>query len=218
MRPHRLLAALWFGSATFLMLASSAAFRAAGSPTVAADVVGSMLTRWHYIALAAPLALFALELRHVRRVVLIVLFASVLLAATQSFVDLRIRAIRNASFVPISELSREDPVRRRFGALHGVSMMLLALQAIAAAFVVAARDARAEEAKPLMYEVPNPTDEGTYQVVRNAEGQFSIWPSERDLLDGWSAVGVSGSRTTCLEYILQQWEKFRPQLPELPPQ
>lgn len=142
---RRLVAALWFGSAAFLMLASSAAFRAAGSPTVAADVVGSMLTRWHYIALAAPLALFALELRRVRRVVLMVLFVSVLLAAVQSFVDLRIRAIRSASFVPISELSREDPVRRRFGALHGVSMMLLALQAIAAAFVVASREPREEE-------------------------------------------------------------------------
>ncbi|HYO75248.1 MAG TPA: hypothetical protein VE010_02195 [Thermoanaerobaculia bacterium] len=143
-RLQRLIAALWFGGAAFLMLAASAAFRAAGSPTVAADVVGSMLTRWHYIALAAPLALFALELKRVRRVVLLVLFASVLLAATQAFVDLRIRAIRNASFVPMSELSPDDPVRRRFGALHGASMMLLALQALAAAFVVASRDAREE--------------------------------------------------------------------------
>ena len=139
-RVQRLVGALWFGSAAFLMLAASAAFRAAGSATVAADVVGSMLTRWHYIALAAPLVLFALELRRVRRLVLFVLFAAVLLAAAQSFVDLRIRAIRNASVVPVSELSREDPVRRRFGALHGVSMMLLVLQAIAAGAVVAARE------------------------------------------------------------------------------
>lgn len=120
------------------MLAASAAFRAAGNPTVAADVVGSMLTRWHYIALAAPLALFAIELRRVRRALLILLFTSVVLAAAQSFVDLRIRAIRNTSPVPVSELDREDPVRRRFGALHGLSMMLLALQAISAGVVVAA--------------------------------------------------------------------------------
>jgi hypothetical protein len=122
------------------MLAASAAFRAAGNPTIAADVVGSMLTRWHYIALAAPLALFALELRRVRRVVLFVLFASVLLAAAQSLVDLRIRGIRASSPVPISELRREDPLRRRFGMLHGISMMLLALQAIGAGTVVMARD------------------------------------------------------------------------------
>ena len=127
------------------MLAASAAFRAAGSPTVAADVVGSMLTRWHYISLAAPLALFVIELRHVRRALLILLFTALVLAAAQSFVDLRIRAIRAASVVPISELDREDPVRRHFGALHGLSMMLLALQAIAAGVVVAAPHHRPAE-------------------------------------------------------------------------
>ena len=139
---HRLISALWFGSAFFLMLAASAAFRAAPNGTVAADVVGAMLTRWHYIALAAPLALFAIELRHARRVVLVVLFIAVMLAAAQVFVDLRIRTIRSSSPVPISSLSKEDPVRRTFGALHGVSMMLLLLQAIAAATVVASKGDR----------------------------------------------------------------------------
>lgn len=118
------------------MLAASAAFRAAPNPTAAADVVGAMLARWHYIALAAPLALFALELRGARKVVLVVLFVAILLAAAQAFVDVRIRTIRNTSLTPISELSREDPVRKKFGALHGVSMLLLLLQAIAAAVVV----------------------------------------------------------------------------------
>jgi hypothetical protein len=122
------------------MLAASAAFRVAPNATAAADVVGAMLARWHYIALAAPLALFALTLRHARRFVLIVLFAALLLAAAQAFVDLRIRAIRMTSPVAISSLDREDPVRKRFGALHGVSMLLLLLQSIAAAVVVAARE------------------------------------------------------------------------------
>jgi hypothetical protein len=140
-RLQRLISALWFGSAVFLMLAASAAFRAAGHPTVAADVVGSMLTRWHYIALAAPLALFVMELRHARRLMVVLLFTALMLAAAQSFVDLRIRSIRAVSPVPISDLDRADPVRRRFGMLHGVSMMLLALQAIAAGVVVIARDA-----------------------------------------------------------------------------
>ena len=138
----RLVAALWFGSAVFLMLAASAAFRSSPNSTVAADVVGSMLSRWHYIALAAPLALFALELRHARKLVLIVLFATIVIAAAQTFVDLRIRSIRTSSPIPISELPKEDPIRRRFGALHGFSMMLLLAQAIAAAVVVAAPDLR----------------------------------------------------------------------------
>jgi hypothetical protein len=138
---QRLIAALWLGSAFFLMLSASAAFRAAGNTSIAADVVGSMLTRWHYIALAAPLMLFALELRRARPVILIVLFVAIVLAATQSFVDLRIRAIRQSSPVSISDLDRTDPVRRRFGALHGLSMVLLLSQTIlAAAVVLAARE------------------------------------------------------------------------------
>jgi hypothetical protein len=165
LRLRRLIAALWFGSAVFLMLAASAAFRAAGHPAIAADVVGSMLTRWHYIALLAPLALFALELRNVRRAILLVLFASVLLAAAQAFVDLRIRAIRAAALQPISELSTEDPVRRRFGMLHGVSMMLLALQAIAAGVTVAARDVQENSVMPTEETpLPPPPDNAQYEA------------------------------------------------------
>jgi hypothetical protein len=145
-RIQRLIAALWLGSAFFLMLAASAAFRAAPSPAAAADVVGAMLTRWHYIALAAPLALFAMELRRVRRVVLVVLFVALMLAAAQAFVDLRIRSMRMSSPVSISSLDRRHPARRRFGALHGVSMFLLLAQAVASAAVVAARDRRDDAA------------------------------------------------------------------------
>ena len=135
---------MWLGSAVFLMLAASAAFRSAPNATAAADVVGAMLARWHYIALGAPLALFALELRHARRFTLIVLFIAILLAAAQAFVDLRIRAIRTSSATPISELDRSDPVRRKFGALHGVSMMLLLLETVAAVTVVAAKPREGE--------------------------------------------------------------------------
>jgi hypothetical protein len=163
-RLQRLIAALWFGSAVFLMLAASAAFRAAGNPTIAADVVGSMLTRWHYIALAAPLALFVMELRHARQFIVALLFSALVLAAMQSFVDLRIRAIRAVSPVAISDLDRTDPVRRRFGMLHGVSMMLLALQAIAAGVVVISRDPRPVEVVPSEVQTP-PEPEPPPQVT-----------------------------------------------------
>lgn len=128
-----------------MMLAASAAFRAAPSSTVAADVVGAMLTRWHYIALLGPLLLFALELRRVRAVVLVLLFAALMSAALQGFIDLRIRSIRWSSPVPISQLDRDDPVRRQFGVLHGVSSLLLLVQALLAAGVVMARGRREEE-------------------------------------------------------------------------
>lgn len=152
------------------MLAASAAFRAAPNPTTAADVVGAMLARWHYIALAAPLILFSLELRGGRRVVLIVLFVGILLAAAQAFVDVRIRTIRNSTVTPISELSREDPVRRKFGALHGVSMLLLLLQAITAGVVVATPERR-EQAEVQVSAAPAADDLDQPAPPQTQDGQ-----------------------------------------------
>ncbi|HEX8171853.1 MAG TPA: hypothetical protein VF824_15050 [Thermoanaerobaculia bacterium] len=136
-RFRRLVAALWFGSAVFLMLAAVAAFRAAPTPTAAADVVGAMLARWHYIALIAPLLLFLFALQRGRGIVLSFVLAGVFLASLQVFTDIAIRRMRNNSPVPISSLDRGDPLRRKFGALHGLSMMLLVAQAIAAGLAVA---------------------------------------------------------------------------------
>jgi hypothetical protein len=117
-------------------VAAPAAFRAAPTPTDAANVVGAMLTRWHYIALLMPLALLFIEWKRSRAVVLVLLFAAILLAAAQSLADMRIRRIRADAIVPISRLSPYDPARRQFGLLHGLSSLLLLGQAVAAAAVV----------------------------------------------------------------------------------
>jgi len=133
----RLIHAFWLGSGAFLIfVAAPAAFRALSNPVTAANVVGAMLNRWHYIGLTAPLILLALEWRRARVAVLSIIFAAIVLAAAQVMVDMRIRSMRENSVVPISELSRQDPLRRRFGLLHGVSSMLLLGQVIAAAAVV----------------------------------------------------------------------------------
>lgn len=203
---QRIVAAVWLGSAVFLMLSSSAAFRAAGNASVAADVVGSMLTRWHYLALAAPLLLFVLELRSARQWVVLVLFTAVLLAASQAFVDLRIRAIRGSSVVPISELDRTDPIRRRFGALHGFSMLLLLLQALAAATIVAA----GERKKEVNMTWEDREDSTIYNVVVNDEEQYSIWPADREMPLGWREAGFSGHKEACLNYIREVWTDMRP--------
>lgn len=140
----RVIAALWFGSAFFLIaVAAPAAFRAAPNPTAAADVVGAMLTRWHYLALIAPLLLLALQWRRARGIVIALLLFAIVAAAAQALVDVRIRQIRAQSFVPISSLSRTDPVRRQFGMLHGISSVLLLLQGLAAMGVVVAGDRQA---------------------------------------------------------------------------
>lgn len=190
------------------MLAASAAFRAAPGATAAADVVGAMLARWHYVALAAPLLLFALELRRLRRLVLIVLFTALMLAAAQALVDLRIRTIRSMSPVAISSLDRNHPVRKRFGALHGASMLLLFLQTIAAAAVVGAREKREQE-EQLMSNIDH-EDTTIYRVVMNAEEQYSIWPADRENPLGWMDSGFQGPKQDCLNYIKEVWTDMRP--------
>jgi hypothetical protein len=136
----RLIQALWLGSGVFLMLTASAAFNAASNTTDAANVVGAVLTRWHYIALVAPLLLMFLEWRRSRTAMLIILFAAILLASFQALLDTRIRTIRGNSLVPISSLPHDDPVRRQFGMLHGMSSLFLIGQVVAAGATVAMRE------------------------------------------------------------------------------
>lgn len=131
---------LWFGSAIFVIVAAIAAFRALTTPTDAANVVGAVLTRWHYIALLAPLALLALEWRRSRAILLALLFAAILLASAQALVDTRIRSMRMESPVAISALPRESPVRRHFGMLHGLSSLLLVAQVLVAGVVIVVDD------------------------------------------------------------------------------
>ena len=97
-----------------------------------------MLGSWHYIAIALPVILLALEWRRARALMVIILFGGIVFGATQIAVDLRIRAIRESSIVPISSLSPTDPVRRRFGALHGISSVLLLAQIVIAMAAVGA--------------------------------------------------------------------------------
>ena len=50
----------------------------------------------------------------------------------------------------------------------------------------------------------------SYQTVINHEGQYSIWPADKDLPKGWSAVGPKGTKEVCLAYISEQWTDMRP--------
>lgn len=52
--------------------------------------------------------------------------------------------------------------------------------------------------------------EQLFEVVRNAEEQYSIWPQEKDLPAGWEKVGTSGSKRVCLEHIERVWTDIRP--------
>ena len=73
-------------------------------------------------------------------VLLVILFIAILLASFQALLDTRIRVMRNESYVAISSLPQEDPVRRQFGILHGLSQLFLMGQVIAAGAAVATRE------------------------------------------------------------------------------
>jgi MbtH protein len=50
----------------------------------------------------------------------------------------------------------------------------------------------------------------TYKVVVNHEGQYSIWPADRDNPAGWTDAGKSGPKDQCLAYVEEVWTDMRP--------
>ncbi len=50
----------------------------------------------------------------------------------------------------------------------------------------------------------------TYFVVRNAEEQYSVWPSYRPVPMGWEVVGDARPKDQCLDYIESVWTDMRP--------
>ena len=58
----------------------------------------------------------------------------------------------------------------------------------------------------------NPFDDDTLEfcVLINDEGQYSLWPTFKDVPAGWQTVGPRGQRTECLSYIEEHWTDMRP--------
>jgi MbtH protein len=54
------------------------------------------------------------------------------------------------------------------------------------------------------------SDAFVYSVVANLEGQYSIWPANMKIPDGWTAQGVEGSKEECLNHIEEVWTDMRP--------
>lgn len=52
--------------------------------------------------------------------------------------------------------------------------------------------------------------EGTYLVLINDEGQYSLWPAFVDVPAGWNVAHDQASRHDCLGYINTYWTDMRP--------
>lgn len=54
-------------------------------------------------------------------------------------------------------------------------------------------------------------DENTrYQVLRNDEEQYSLWPADLAIPAGWHAVGKEGTKQECTDYVDEVWTDMRP--------
>ncbi|MFF8644012.1 MbtH family protein [Streptomyces sp. NPDC015345] len=54
-------------------------------------------------------------------------------------------------------------------------------------------------------------DENTrYQVLRNDEEQYSLWPTDIEVPAGWHAVGKEGTEAECSAYVDEAWTDMRP--------
>jgi MbtH protein len=60
-------------------------------------------------------------------------------------------------------------------------------------------------------QTPNESEESTdpfkeYVVVRNRAGDYSIWPTVKDVPAGWDRVGIVGTQSQCLDWIEANWK------------
>ena len=56
----------------------------------------------------------------------------------------------------------------------------------------------------------HPENAQSYKVVVNHEGQYSLWPADRENPAGWTDAGKSGSKPECLAFVEEVWTDMRP--------
>ncbi|MFF6983654.1 MbtH family protein [Streptomyces sp. NPDC008343] len=49
-----------------------------------------------------------------------------------------------------------------------------------------------------------------YQVLVNHEEQYALYPVARELPDGWTAAGFSGTEEECVAHVDARWSDMRP--------
>jgi MbtH protein len=52
--------------------------------------------------------------------------------------------------------------------------------------------------------------EQIYTVLINEEEQYSLWPKDKAIPEGWKAVGFEGSGEQCSAHVDGVWTDMRP--------
>jgi MbtH protein len=53
-------------------------------------------------------------------------------------------------------------------------------------------------------------DNHSYTVLVNEEEQYCLWPTGKDIPDGWKQVGKEGTRAECAAFVDATWLDMRP--------
>jgi hypothetical protein len=131
-------AALWLGGGVGTLLSTRAAFRHAGGTPVAGQIAADALRSLSRLVWAS-LALLALAAALGARAPMYGwLPGAALFLAGELGVKPALQRMRRDASGSIETLAKDDPRRKRFGALHGVSMLLLLGQLLCAAFALLA--------------------------------------------------------------------------------
>ncbi len=125
--------AVWFGGGIATLLATSALFARAGSRKLAGDLAGAILARTNAMRSVAALVFGLAALLGAGGIATWLGGACLLIQAAAIPVDAAARKVRRELGGDVDALQPDDPRRRRFGALHGLSMLLLLLQVLLSA-------------------------------------------------------------------------------------
>src|SRR5918911_15601 len=117
--------AAWFGGGVATMLATSAVFARAESRETAGGFAGAILRRTNFLRGVAAIVFVASALLGARGASTSLGAACVVVQLVAIPVDAATRKLRRDVGGNVDRVSREDPRRRRFGALHGIAMLLL---------------------------------------------------------------------------------------------
>ncbi|MCX8566192.1 MAG: MbtH protein [Glomeribacter sp. 1016415] len=52
--------------------------------------------------------------------------------------------------------------------------------------------------------------DGSFLVLINNEGQYSLWPSFAEIPRGWRIIFGPEARQPCLDFVEQNWTDMRP--------
>lgn len=124
---------IWFGGGLAMLLATRAIFARAGSRALAGTISGDALLRFQVLRGIAAVLLGGSALLGARSLATVLGLGCILFQLAASPVDAKLRRLRAEIGGSTEGLEEGDPRRRLFGALHGVSVLLLLAQIALAA-------------------------------------------------------------------------------------